>query len=117
MTITIKGTLPGLNEYTRKNRAHWSKGAEDKRDTQDYILWQLPKVKITKPVHITFTWIEPNKKRDKDNIAFAKKYILDAIVKAGILENDGRKQITGFEDKFEVDGENPRVEIELQEIS
>jgi len=34
----------------------------------------------------------------------------------GIIENDGWSQIAGFEDRFEVDKDNPRVEIEIVEV-
>ena len=40
----------------------------------------------------------------------------DALVKAGTLKNDGWNQIGGYEDLFDVDKENPRIEIELIEM-
>ena len=33
---------------------------------------------------------------------------------AGLIVNDGWKEIDGFEDEFEVDKENARVEIEIK---
>ncbi|KZT94130.1 hypothetical protein MWLp12_2147 [Lactiplantibacillus plantarum] len=33
-------------------------------------------------------------------------------MKAGLLGNDNRKHITGFQDEFAVDKRNPRVEID-----
>ena len=74
------------------------------------------KSRITKPVYITYKWYEPNKKRDLDNIAFAKKFVQDALVTNGILENDGWANIVGFCDEFYVDKENPRVEVEIMEV-
>lgn len=65
-----------------------------------------------------YTWYERNKKRDKDNISsFGRKVIQDGLVKAGVLENDGWKQIEGFSDRFRIDEEHPRVEIEIVEVS
>ena len=90
------------------------KGASIKREVTDIIYWEAKSQKlkpVSKPVHISITWYCKNKKKDPDNIAFAKKFILDGLVKAGVLENDGWKQIEGFTDKFEVDKKNPRVEV------
>ena len=68
---------------------------------------------MTEAVYLRFNWIEPNKRRDKDNIASAKKFIIDALVKSGILENDGWKNVIGFSDRFSVDKNNPRIEVEI----
>ena len=57
---------------------------------------------------------EKDRRRDKDNIcAFGRKVIQDALVKARYLSNDGWKNIRGFEDHFEVDAKNPRIEVEI----
>lgn len=51
-----------------------------------------------------------------DNISsFGRKVIQDALVKAGVLRNDGWKEIRGFSDRFAVDAENPRIEVEIEE--
>lgn len=71
---------------------------------------------ITNKVKLIFTWYCKDQKKDPDNISFAKKYILDGMVDAGVLKNDGWKQIQGFEDRFEVDKDNPRVEVEIREV-
>ncbi|WP_230197975.1 RusA family crossover junction endodeoxyribonuclease [Megasphaera massiliensis] len=63
--------------------------------------------------YIKFHWVEKNKRRDKDNIAFAKKFILDALQEMGILQNDGWSEILGFSDTFDVDKDNPRIEVSL----
>lgn len=76
----------------------------------------VKKAKITKPVTIRFRWIEKNSRRDMDNIAFAKKFILDALVKKGVLQDDGWKWVRGFKDEFYIDKKNPRIEVELEEI-
>lgn len=39
----------------------------------------------------------------------------DALVKEGILENDGWKDIVGFTDRFFIDKNNPRIEVEIEE--
>lgn len=66
-----------------------------------------------KSVRVVFRWIEKNRQRDKDNIAFAKKFILDSMQEWGIIPNDGWDQILGFTDEFYVDKRNPRIEVLL----
>ena len=71
--------------------------------------------KIKSPVVLHYTFYEQNRKRDLDNIsATAHKFVQDALVKAGILENDGWQWITGFTDAFAVDAKNPRIEVEIE---
>ena len=55
-------------------------------------------------------------KRDKDNIIAGQKFVLDGLVAAGIIENDGWKQVGNIFHYFEVDSENPRVEILIEEV-
>ena len=49
------------------------------------------------------------------NIAFAKKFIQDALVQCSILKDDGRNYVVGFSDKFDVDKKNPRIEVLIRE--
>jgi len=113
--FTIPGTLPGLNEYINAERGNRYQAAKMKRQAEDKIvmcIWeQMPGVEISEPVHIVYHWYEPNKRRDKDNIAFAKKFVQDALVKAGVISNDGWGEIVSFSDEFRVDKSNPRVEV------
>jgi Holliday junction resolvase RusA-like endonuclease len=115
MKLTIKGRLPGLNEYVQAERSNRYMGSKMKKEYTELVAWECKrqKLKKCKPVEIIFTWYEANKKRDKDNIAFAKKFILDGLVQAGVLDSDGWKGYGDFDDRFEVDKKEPRVEIEL----
>lgn len=63
------------------------------------------------PASFKFDWYVENKKTDKDNIAFQRKFIFDGFIKAGLLKNDGWKEIGDWEDNFFIDKNNPRVEI------
>ena len=103
--IKIVGKLPSLNEYIEACRRNPHCGAKMKANTEAAIIPQLAKLpKIDKPVHITFIWQEANKRRDKDNVAAGKKFILDALQKAGKLINDNNDYIAGFTDRFEYGG-------------
>jgi hypothetical protein len=53
-------------------------------------------------VRLCFLWRERNMKRDMDNIAAAKKFILDGLVEAKVIVNDGWKHVHGFEDAFSI---------------
>ena len=64
------------------------------------------------PADLKITWYAENRRKDKDNIAFAVKYIFDGMIDAELLENDGWQQIGDWENVFEIDKEYPRVEIE-----
>ena len=116
--IVIKGPLPSLNEYTDDNRTHFHKGAKVKKNAtricQVYIQQAINKgLKLPKlPMDIKFTWYVKNRRKDKDNIAFAKEFVLDGMIASKLIENDGWAQIGEFRDAFEVD-KNERVEIEL----
>ena len=62
-----------------------------------------------------FEWHERTKRRDPDNIASAKKFVLDALVKNGVLEDDSRKYVKGFYDVI-VDDTKDFVIVELVEV-
>lgn len=119
--LTIPGILPGLNEYIDAERAYKGKykAAAMKKQAQNVIGYmiktQLRGVRFTRPVVIHYLWIEPNRRRDKDNIAFAKKFIQDSLVENGVLKNDGWSEIEHFTDDFAVDAKNPRVEVTIEE--
>ena len=103
--IKIVGKLPSLNEYIEACRRNPHCGAKMKASTEAAIIPQLAKLpKIDKPVHISFIWHEANKRRDKDNVAAGKKFILDALQKAGKLINDNNDYIAGFTDRFDYSG-------------
>jgi Holliday junction resolvase RusA-like endonuclease len=120
VTITIDGTLPGANEYINAERSNRYLAATMKRETQELIAaiarMETHGIVFEKPVKIAYRWVEPNRKRDLDNIAFARKFVQDALVSAGILTGDGWAQIVGFADEFAVDKEWPRVEITIEEV-
>jgi Holliday junction resolvase RusA-like endonuclease len=118
-TFTIKGQLPNLNEYTRACRTNRYAGAKMKVDAEEiisaHILEQLKGVHFEGTVKLSFKWYEPNRKRDLDNVCFAKKFILDALVSNGTIVADGWKGVVGFTDKFFVDANNPRIEVDIEE--
>lgn len=117
--LVIPGVLPNLNDYIAAERRHRQQGAKLKRQAEQVVLLaarKLGRVRFTGPVVMGYTWYEPNRRRDKDNVSsFGRKVIQDALVRAGILPNDGWANIEGFSDRFEVDRKHPRVEVEISE--
>lgn len=119
--LTIPGKLPGLNDYIAAERTNRHKGAKMKADNGNIVAAAIRQcmrgVRIDKPVQMEYTWVEPNKRRDMDNISsFGRKVIQDALVQCGVLRDDGWKYVAGFSDRFEVDKENPRIEVLIKEI-
>mgnify|MGYP002083607042 FL=1 len=45
------------------------------------------------------------------------KMILDGLVVAGVIKNDGWSEIGSINNHFEVDKDNPRVEVVLKETN
>jgi hypothetical protein len=118
MKLVLQGRLPSLNDYINSCRRNRYAGANVKKVIEESICLEIKKqIKIKfDTVTLIFAWYEANKKRDKDNIAFAKKFILDALQSAGTLTGDGWNQVVGFSDEFYVDKENPRVEITIKKV-
>lgn len=117
MIITIPGELTDLNTYIDAERTNRYAGAKIKHN-MTYLSFMRARGHKNdfKRQRIIFRWYCKNQKKDPDNISFAKKFILDGMVKAGVLENDGWKQVAGFQDEFYLDKQHPRVEVELLEV-
>lgn len=120
--IVIPGELPDLNTIiaeSKKGRGKWQPYNEIKQEHTNIVAW-IAKSEIKKQlkkIDLTITWICKNRRKDKDNIMAGTKFILDGLVAAGVIENDGWKQIGDISHKFKVDKHNPRVEVEIREVS
>lgn len=119
--LTIPGTLPNLNDYIAAERTNRHKGAKMKADSENIVAVSIRQcmrgVRIEKPVFMEYAWIEPSRRRDKDNISsFGRKVIQDALVSTGVLKDDGWKYVVGFSDRFDVNKTNPRIEVLIKEI-
>lgn len=114
LTIVIEGEFPTLNQYTDAERTHRQIAAKMKAEQTLVVSYAtLGVLPITEyPVKVVFHWYRLNQKSDPDNIAFAKKFILDGLQVSKVLKGDGWKQISGFEDHFYNDS-NPRTVIEF----
>lgn len=120
--LTINDRFEGLNEYIAAMNKNRHTGNAMKRKRTDQVAWvckaQLRGWKPKPPVRLEYMFYEPNRKRDKDNIAaFAHKVIQDGMVKAKVLRNDGWDDVAGFSDDFAVDKKSPRIEVTIREES
>jgi len=113
--FTIQGELCDLNTYINKERANRFIGAKIKKEQTEICRWACNNLKPTDNIHIMFKWYCKNKRKDKDNVAYAKKFAIDGMVKAGIIPNDGWNNIKGFTDEFYIDKENPRIEVIIED--
>lgn len=114
--IEIPFRLPSLNQYINECRKNKFAGAKMKKNVDadiGYFINKLPK--YNNPIKIHFHWVEENKRRDLDNVRFAKKFILDSMVKAGKLKDDNRNYVKGFADTFEY-GKTSKVILEIEEV-
>ena len=116
--LIIQGSFPGLNNIIETAKRHWGGySAEKKKRTNGVaILARVAKLQpVQRPCVVRCLWYEQNRRRDPDNIRVGIKYILDGLVEAGVLPSDGWKFITGLEDRFYIDKDSPRIEVEIIE--
>ena len=121
-TLIIHGRLDNLNDYIKACRTNQYKGshlkAKNENKVQAEIYEQFGRLRITHPVRMSYRWYEKDRRRDLDNVSsFGRKVIQDALVETRVLRNDGWKEITGFSDEFYVDKKNPRIEVEIEEVT
>lgn len=116
--ITFPGEFTDLNTYIHSLNAsryggNTIKGDETKRAWADCFSSGVKRINF-RPF-IIFKWYVRDRKKDKDNISFAKKFILDGIRDAKVLRNDGWNDILGFMDTFALEKEFPEVHVYLIE--
>lgn len=115
--FVIPGRLPGLNDYTAACRGRAIAGGKMKHKAQDFVREAIREAGLRPmkaPVDVRVTWYERDRKRDKDNVRFAVKFILDALVAEKVIENDNWKWIRGIADEYRVDRSNPRIHVLIE---
>ncbi|WP_274362725.1 Holliday junction resolvase [Paenibacillus thermotolerans] len=116
MKLVIPGALPTLNEIIDAAKSHWSVYRQMKEENTNLIAWTAKKLPKLERVNVVITWHCKDKRHDKDNIMAGQKFIFDGIKEAGIISNDGWKQIGDVTHRFAVDKQNPRIEIEFERV-
>lgn len=103
-TAQIRMKLPSLNDMIRESRGSRYEANNTKRRLEMCIRQYIEILPTFRnPVEIHFHWIEENRRRDLDNISAAgRKYILDAMVRAGKLLDDNLDHIQELRDTVEI---------------
>lgn len=112
-TFAVPGRFPSLNEFYRMTPAQQGRvkcecDMRVKRAAEGAGLRPVGRCRVE------FAWFEPNRRRDLDNVAFAKKFVLDGLVKAGVLRDDSPRYVLGLADEFGYDRDDPRVVVTLR---
>lgn len=115
MKFVIPGELPDMNTIIKKSKSHYMAYSTLKKDYTALVQMSAGSLPKVEQADFEITWCCKNKRKDKDNIIAGQKFIYDGLVKAGVLVNDGWAQIGNITNKFEVDKENPRVEVVIHE--
>lgn len=116
MKFEIPGRLPGLNEIIDAAKRNPHEYARMKETCTAMVAWLAKKLPRFEKVALVITWYEPDQRRDLDNIMAGQKFILDGLVAAGTIPNDSQKYVRGIMHRFEVDRQNPRVEVEIVDV-
>ena len=114
--FTVQGELPTMNEIveeSKKHYMHYSKMKKTYTTLVKFCAMKLPKVESA---DFEITWYCKDKRKDKDNVIAGQKFIFDGLVEAGVLKNDGWKEVGKVTHECLVDKGNPRVEVEILEV-
>lgn len=120
-TIRIYCDFVYLNEYINTERRNKYAAAKIKDKLTNEVAFQCKLKRFEKPqgkVDMIFKW-HVKGRHDSDNIAFAKKFVLDGMVQAGLLENDSPKFVRHLSDYIYRDVEKLHcdyVEVYWEEI-
>ena len=68
------------------------------------------------PITVCSLWIEQMRRRDPDNVALAKDFILDGLVAAGVFDGDGQRHVAGLQETFEIDPTRPKGVVEVRDL-
>lgn len=113
--FVIYGELPDLNTIIKTAKIHYGQYSQLKKKYTDLVSKYAPNKSIIGKVDVKIVWYTRNSRKDADNVACGKKFLLDGLVSAGVIKDDSRRYVNSFQDYFFVDKKNPRVEVELIE--
>jgi Holliday junction resolvase RusA-like endonuclease len=121
--FVVEMQLPSLNEYQNECRRNKYSGAKFKKQIEENIelfIWKYRRQGTLRPIEtfpcaLKVEWHEKDRRRDVDNIKSAMKFILDAMVHAGIIKDDGRRYINQIHDTIVEDCKQTFVVIKIIE--
>lgn len=120
-SLHIPVRFPSLNEYIAAMNRNRFIGNKMKKEFTELTAWYAKKQGLghfTLPITLSFDYYESNARRDPDNIMFAKKFILDGLVAAGVITDDNQKWIHGvdYEHWMVVPKEEVGVSVIMTEV-
>lgn len=116
--LRIEGRLPSMNDVIKANRSNKFAGNTLKQKATNEVALAAKQQKLksfTKKINLEFIWHCKDRRRDKDNIMSAQKFILDGLQKADVIKNDGWKEIGEIKHQFEID-KNEGVVVYMAEV-
>lgn len=121
-TLHIPGRLPDLNDMIAAAKGCGGRGYSYARMKKAWtnsiaLIARGARIPHMNRVRFDFHWHELDRSRNKDNICAARKFVWDGLVLAGVLDNDGWKQIADdWTDEFTVDRQ-PGVTVTLEQLA
>ena len=115
-SFEVRASLPDLNKIIAESKIYWGKYAKSKKGYDMIVAAFAKRLKPVRsyPVEIHCCWRTADRRKDPDNIAAGIKFILDGLVKAGILRGDGFSEVSKITHEFTVDKSNIGVEVTLR---
>ena len=116
----IPGPLPSLNQMLDARSKKIAKLCRGKARVDQYTLMKAKWTRIcaeaaiaggVKPMpsaRFDFYWVAKDRRTEKDNLAVARKFILDGLELAGVMK-DHWDNVIGWEDHFEINKKEPGV--------
>jgi len=117
-SIYIPVRFPGMNEMISAANSSRYKYNNLKTEFTEVAAWHMKAAKLSKrdQVFLNIAWYESlQSRRDPDNVAAAKKFILDGLKNAGVILNDTRKIILGWRE-IVVYGQDKKEGVEVRLI-
>lgn len=116
--------LKGLNELLggrmynfRTKKYHNSVKSENDKVCRLAIQKYMRGVKIDKPIRCTYYIYAQDKRHDRSNLySSVEKSFLDAMQEVKCIKNDGFSDVLDSEFHTEVDKDNPRIEVIIEEV-
>lgn len=116
--LEIDCILSSMNKVIQANRSNRYVGAKIKKKNTELVAWSCKAQKI-KPfknkINLNITFYCKDRRTDKDNIISTTKFILDGLVEAGVIPNDGWNEIGNLNYYFDIDKKQPRTIVEMEE--
>jgi len=121
MCVWLSFGLPNLNDMLKAKGSEYSRGGGRrmsaytlmKRKYETLIIAELrsqgciPEAPY-KQIEFSALWVEKDRRRDPDNVDAGRKFILDAMVTARVLMNDGYANIASLRANFDISDDKKR---------